>query len=282
MLGTLLLGEVPPGEGAAPLSAAAQRSRSSPDGMGPGRVGAARCRRRGGVAATARLLLSFPAPNWFELAASAPGLFALALFGAWVATDDGARAQKPGVWLGLIAAAFGPALISGIIDRKAGLRFQIHVVAPLLVLALLGARSLTQRVRITSRNALIASALLVGCAMRPDYSIRAVLRDHGPIDSPFAAIVAPDHRGAANFVLAHAADDEWIAAEDPLQQHLLIGRTELWLRSFEDAKGFVRRDATGGSPREVYTGSRLVTDIEALRELAAREGADRRLARPLG
>ena len=189
-----------------------------------------------------------------------------------MATGEGARASKPGVWLGLVAAAFGPALISGLIDRKAGLRFQIHLVAPLIVLALLGARAAAERLRATSRTALIASALLVGCAMRPDYAIRAVLRDHGPIDSPFAAMVAPDHRGAANFVRAHVADDEWIAAEDPLQQHLLIGRTELWLRSFEDAKGFVRADEGGGLPREVYTGSRLVSDLDALRSLAAREG----------
>ena len=224
-----------------------------------------------GLTEVAKFLLSFPAPNWFELAASAPALFLLALVGTWVATERGARARVPGVWLALIIAAFGPALISGIIDRKAGLRFEIHAVAPLLILAVLGAQNLVARLRLPSAATVVASAVLVGCAMRPDYTLQAIVREHGPVDSPFAANVAPDHHGAADFVRVHAADDEWIVAEDPLQQFLLIGRTELWLRSFEDAKGFLRVDREG-VPREVYTGSRLVGDIGELRALANEAG----------
>jgi len=203
------------------------------------------------------------------MAASAPALFVLALFGAWVAADEGTRAETPGVWLALIVAGFGPALISGLIDRKAGLRFQLHTVAPLIILALIGARAIAYHLRLSARGVIVASVLLVGCGMRPDYTLQAVFREHGPIDSPFASSVAPDHRGAAEFVRKHASENEWIAAEDPLQQSLLIGRTELWLRRFEDAKGFLRVDPRDGLAREVYTGSRLVHDLVALRDAAA-------------
>ncbi len=230
---------------------------------------------RDGLEATAHLLLGFPAPNWVELVLSMPLLMLFAALGAVAASDRGGRSPQPGLWLALIGAALAPALLSGLEQRSGGLRFQIHGMGPLIVLALVGASALAETLRAQPRVLLISAVAVVALGVRPDLGIGAVLRSHGRFASPFHETgVAPDHRGAAEFLLAHARADEWIAAEDPLQQHFLTGRSELWLRTFSDAHNFLRRDPADGSLRDIYTGARQVEDLAALRELAAAQGVE--------
>ncbi len=157
--------------------------------------------------------------------------------------------------------------------RSEALRFQIHSLAPLIVLALLAAESIAAR--IVKRPGLVSllAFLVVLVALLPHQSVRAVLREHGPVAEPLAfQNVAPDHRGAGAFVRERAAPDEWIAAEDSLQQHLYIGRTELWLRKFEDAAPFLVRDPATTDWHEVYTGARQVGDLTELRAAANESG----------
>jgi hypothetical protein len=200
-------------------------------------------------------------------------MFALAALGGLIAADRGARSPQSAPWLVLIAAAYLPVLAGGIEVRTSGLRYQIHALAPLIVLAVLAAEWLAGRL-LRQRTVIVAvSVLMVAVALRPDQSLKAVLREHGPVSEPFAVLnVAPDHRGAADFVRARVAEGDWIAAEDSLQQHLYLGRADLWLRRFEDAAMFLRRDPQDGVLRDVYVGSRHVNDLEQLRSLAAREG----------
>jgi len=219
-----------------------------------------------------RLLLGFPAPNWFDLAEATPLLFALALLGVVMAVDRGARAKQPGAWLAVLAAAVGPMLLTGFLARREALRFHLHTIAPLIVLALLGANLLAVRLLRSNRLALVAAIMLVAVSLRPDQSLRVILREAGPLQEFFTEMkVAPDHRGAGTFVRAHAAQDEWIVAEDILHQKFYIGRVDVWLRRFDDAAGFLRANPDGGLPRDIYTGSRHVGDLEALNALAATE-----------
>jgi hypothetical protein len=164
-------------------------------------------------------------------------------------------------------------LISGFVERSETLRYHLHGLVPLLILALLAARALAERIAKRKDVALALAALLVLIAVRPDQSVRSILREHGPVPEPFAMMnVAPDHRGAAAYLREHAAPDEWIVAEDPLEQHLYIGRTEIWLRRIEDAARFLKRPADGGLPRDIYTGARHVGDLAQLQALARAEG----------
>jgi hypothetical protein len=235
--------------------------------------GAAALSATGSIEQAVRLLLGFPAPNWWDFALAAPLFFGLSTVGAIVAADRGARSSEPAIWLVLIAAAFAPALLAGLVERSDALRFYTHAVAPLLVLAVLAAQALSARVSRRKGVEIVMAALLVLVAVRPDQSVRAILREHGPVAEPFAIMnVAPDHRGAAAFLRAHAAADEWIVAEDPLEQHLYIGRTEIWLRRFEDAARFLLPGANGERPRDMYTGARQVGDLTQLRALAKAEG----------
>ncbi len=235
--------------------------------------GAAALSSAGSIEDAVKFLLGFPAPNWSGFLLAAPLFFGLAAAGAIIAADRGARSSQSAIWLILIAAGFGPPLISGLVQRNEGLRFHIHALVPLLALALLAAQAVTERVSKRKGAALALAALLVLIAVRPDQSVRAILREHGPVAEPFAILnVAPDHRGAAAFLRAHAAADEWIVAEDPLEQHLYVGRSEIWLRRFEDAARFLQPPVDGELPRDMYTGARHVGDLTQLRELAKAEG----------
>ena len=235
--------------------------------------GAAALWSTGSIEDAVRFLLGFPAPNWSGFALAAPLLFGLAAAGAIVAADRGARSSQSAIWLILIAAGIGPALIAGLVRRDESLRFHVHALAPLLVLAVLAAQAVAERLSKRKGVALAFAALFVLIAVRPDQSVRAILREHGPVAEPFAVLdVAPDHRGAAAFLREHAAADEWIVAEDPLEQHLYIGRTEVWLRRFDDAARFLLPAADGELPRDMYTGARHVGDLSELRALAEAEG----------
>jgi hypothetical protein len=226
-----------------------------------------------GVEGAARLLLGLPAPNWVDLVRAAPLFCALAGVGVVVAFDRAARAERSAPWLALIAAALAPAVLTGLLARREGLRYHLHELAPLIVLALLAADATLRRVVQQKRIAFVLAVALVAIALRPDHSLRVLLRQHGPVASPFVELsVAPDHRGAAGFVQKRASPEEWIAAEDALQQHLLVGRVDLWLRKSADAAVSLRPDNEGGPPFDAYTGARHVGDLEALRSLAASAG----------
>ncbi len=235
--------------------------------------GAAALASSGSIEQAVRFLLGFPAPNWYAFALAAPVFFGLSTVGAIVAADRGARSSQSAIWLVLIAAGFAPPLIAGLVEHSEALRFYVHAVAPLLVLALLFAQVLTARVSKHEGVKVALAGLLVLAAVRPDQSVRAILREHGPVAEPFAIMdVAPDHRGAAAYLRAHAAADEWIIAEDPLEQHLYVGRTEIWLRRREDAARFLLAASNGDLPRDMYTGARLVGDLAQLRALTRAEG----------
>jgi hypothetical protein len=228
---------------------------------------------RASVENAARLMLGFPAPNWFEFALATPAFCALALLGVLAATNRAARTPHPATWLLLVAAALAPVLLSGMDRRTEGLRYQIHSLAPLIVLALVAAESIAARFVKRPGLAPLLAFLAVLVALLPHQSVRAVLREHGPVAEPLAfQNVAPDHRGAGAFVRERAAPDEWIAAEDSLQQYLYIGRTELWLRKFEDAAAFSVREKSTTGWHDVYTGSRQVSDLTELRAVADEAG----------
>ena len=221
--------------------------------------------------AAVRMLLAFPAPNWFDFAELAPALFVLGALGAVVAARRAATGPHSGAWLVVVAAALSPLLMAGLMTRREGIRYHAHELAPLILLALIAAETFAGRF-FRSRGAVVAATLIVAATLRPDFTVRAIVRDHGPTVSPFVGRpIAPDHRGAAEFVLANAAEGDWIAAEDALQQRLMIGRVDLWLRRFEDARKFLRADPAGGLPLDFYTGSRHVHDLDALRGLARAE-----------
>ena len=270
LLGVLVLEGVPLGNlGSEP----AHRRLLYPALAGTLGWGAAALAGAGSIDAALRFLVGFPAPNWSDFARAAPLCFGLGFAGVVIAADRGARSSQPAIWLVLIAAALAPVLISGFVERSEGLRYHVHGLVPLLVLALLAARALAERVAKRKGVAHALAALLVLIAVRPDQSVRTILREHGPVAEPFAMLnVAPDHRGAAAFLREHAAADEWIVAEDPLQQHLYIGRTEIWLRRTDDAARFLKRPADGELPRDIYTGARHVGDLAQLRALAEAEG----------
>jgi hypothetical protein len=216
-------------------------------------------------------LLSFPAPNWIDFARAAPLLSVLAALGALCAVQAGSASRRPGPWLVLIAAALAPALLSGWATRSDALRFQLHALTPVLILAVLALeRGLGALGGLGAPRpaALGAAALLALAALRPDLAVSGVLREHGPLSDPFAQLpVAPDHRGAGRFVREHALAHDWIAAEDSLQQRLYAGRAEFWLRRREDATPFLHAES-GAEPREVYTGAQLLPDVRALLALS--------------
>lgn len=213
---------------------------------------------------TPRLLLGFPAPNWREFAQATPLLFGLALLGALLAVNRSAKSSHPVAWLILVAAAFAPLLGSGFAGRTGALRFQIHALVPLLVLAMLAANTAV-RAMVRRDDIAFAAALLVALiAVRPDQSLQSVLRGYGPVDAPFAIVgVAPDHRGAAAYVREQIADTDLVVAEDPLQQRLYLGRADYWLRRREDAETFLTSDRDGVL-RDVYAGSRHIHDLAEL------------------
>jgi hypothetical protein len=67
----------------------------------------------------------------------------------------------------------------------------------------------------------------------------------------------PDHRGAAQFVKAAKLEPEdTIIVEDPLQMTFYLGNVDYWLRSFEDAKHFVKRKE--GALVDIYTNTPLI------------------------
>ena len=226
----------------------------------------------GGGEFALRQLLALPAPNWVALVRAAPLLFALACAGLLAAVGRSAASDRSGAWLALVAAALAPALLSGLVESRGELRFQLHALGPLLVLAVLGADALWRRVQGPRlRLALVAATALL--AVRPDLSVQAVLREPGPIESPFAVLdVAPDHRGAAAFLSGRLRADEWLAAEDVLQQRFYAGRADVWLRRSGDADRYVRRDPGDGLARDIYTGALHADDLEALRRLARSHG----------
>lgn len=223
----------------------------------------------GGLAAAVRFLLSFPEPNWADLAQVAPGPVALGLAGALALALGAGPCRSPAARLALLVAFLTPWLLTGLETRREGLRYHIHVIPPLVILAVGGATTLLRLVRI--RHAAWQTGLavaVVGLLLRPDLTLHLLVRDHGPSAAPYAGM-APDHREPGEFVRALARSDEWIAAEDPLQQILWAGRVDLWLRRSEDAAAFL--NAAHDPPREVYAGSRHVHDLETLRRLAVRE-----------
>jgi hypothetical protein len=227
-----------------------------------------------GLESAARILLGFPAPNWFEFALAAPGIFGLACIGAIVATDRASRVHDPAPapWLMLVAAAFAPLLIGGLVMRSEGLRYMVHALAPMLLLALVAAEWLASRL-LRQRMAFFAALLITGVAVRPDQTLAAILREHGPIEQPFAVLnVAPDHRGAAAYVRQHARDEDWVAAEDSLQQRLYLGRADLWLRRYEDAAMYLVRGPGDEVLRDVYVGARHVNNLDDLRSAASETG----------
>jgi hypothetical protein len=229
----------------------------------------------GVIERVAHLLIGLPAPNWFEFAIGAPAFFGLALIGALLVADRAARSDVPASWLMLIAAAFGPMLLSGMVRREEGMRFHLIELAPLIILALFAVFTVVRKT--SARQALIwgSSFLIVLASVRPDQSLQALLRDHGPIAEPFAfQNVAPDHRGAAAFVAKHRAPSDWVVAEDSLQQTLYLGQVDLWLRDIEDSAGFLIRRPGDDTLREAYTGTPHVSDIEAMRAAAERSGHD--------
>lgn len=227
----------------------------------------------GGIGPGLRFLLGFPYPNWFDLIQAAPLLSLLGLAGILLAIDRIAEGPVEGAWIGLIVAALGPPLITGLIAREDALRYEVHVFAPMIVLGVLACRAFFLRFSRSSSAALALAGIVMVVAVRPDQTVRAMLRGYGPVAEPFAVLnVAPDHRGAAEFVRAHAKPEEWIVAEDMLEQYLYIGRTEVWLRRWEDAAQFLQGGAADGIPRDVYVGAMHARDLDAVQQLARARG----------
>lgn len=222
-----------------------------------------------GIEFPIRVVLGFPAPNWLDFARAAPVLSCLAAFGVFVASDRAADSSKPAAWLVLLAAALSPSLGGGVFVRTEALRYQLHALVPLLLLAVIACEWLGRRVTGRRRHSIAIAIALITIAVRPDQSLRAVMRPHGPISEPFAVLsIAPDHRGAAAFVRRHMDEYDWIAAEDPLQQRLYLGRADYWLRRIEDAAPFLRSDQRGDF-RDLYVGSLHVGDLQSLRSRVA-------------
>ena len=226
----------------------------------------------GALRRTVELLLGLPAPNWYDFALAAPLLFALAAVGGLLGVVEATRSDRPAIWILLLAAAAMPFAASGLFERAEASRYHLHALAPLIVLALFAVLRLSSRwVRSDLAACLIALAL-VGVGLRPDQTYRTVFREHGPVSDPFSIVgVAPDHRSAGRYLRSHAADGDWIVAEDVLQMRYYAGRADFWLRGLHDAAAFVRRDPAGGRPRDIYTGARLIPDIDELLELARAE-----------
>jgi hypothetical protein len=221
---------------------------------------------------TVKFLLEYPAPNWFSMFEAAPAFCLLAMIGVVVAVDRAVRSDGDAAWLALIAAALGPAFLSSLLYRKFEVRYQYHALPFLVLLALLAAHAVCRRL-LPARAAMAAALVVAGIAVRPDQSVAAVVRGYGPAREPFAdEKVAPDHAGAGRFVKDRAGPTDFIAAEDMLQQQYYIGRVDAWLRRSEDARSFVRRDPAGGPPRDIYTGSVQVEEIDDLRAVADARG----------
>jgi hypothetical protein len=227
----------------------------------------------GGIGPALRLLLGVPYPNWFDLVQAAPLLSLLAIGGVLLAVDRAAAGPVQGAWIALIAAAIGPPLVTGLIAREDALRYEIHALAPMIVLGVLASTTLASRVVRSGAAGIALAGALMLVAVRPDQTLQAMFRGYGPVSETFAVLtVAPDHRGAAEFVRAHAGSSDWIVAEDMLEQYLYIGRTDVWLRRREDASQFLHGGAPDGIPRDVYTGAMHAHDLDAVDALARSHG----------
>jgi hypothetical protein len=67
----------------------------------------------------------------------------------------------------------------------------------------------------------------------------------------------PDHRGAAQFFKSlEIGDEDIVLAEDMLQMTFYLGKVDYWLRSLNDAKGFVKRKE--GALVDIYTDTPLI------------------------
>jgi len=198
----------------------------------------------------------------------------LAAIGGFVAVRRGAESDVSAMWLALIAAAILPFVLSGLFKRVGATRYQFHALAPLIVLALLGAQALLHRWPRRAWTGTAACLLVVGLSLRPDLTYRAVMREHGPLESPFSVVygAAPDHRSAGRFVRSRATEAELIVAEDSLQMQYYAGRVDFWLREAGDARRYLRRDPDGGPPRDQYTGARHVSSIEAVQSISREAG----------
>ncbi len=225
-----------------------------------------------GLEGALRNLLDFPAPNWFDFVQAMPGFALLSGIGCVLVVDRAARDGRAAAWLTLVAAALVPEVLSGVAERREGLRYHFHALAPFLVLGLAGGIDLLRPLLRSEGRALLVTALLAALALRADTALAIVQRGHGWVDDPYyGRVLIPDHRGPGRFVRERAQPDEWIAAEDVLQQVLWAGRADVWLRRAEDADTFLRADAAG-EPRDVYTGSLPAPDLLALRDLARAHG----------
>ena len=94
--------------------------------------------------------------------------------------------------------------------------------------------------------------LAVSRVLEVDYGERAPWYDQGLTGRP-------DHRGAGLFVRAAMQPDDIIIAEDPLQQRWYVGQVDYWLRSFRDARMYLRQ-TDDGSLHDIYVWSELMTD----------------------
>jgi len=221
----------------------------------------------GAVRAAASILLGYPAPNWLDVVRASPALAALASLGILMATWRGSRdPHLAPILLILVAAALAPALGTGLIKRSEALRFQIHALAPMLVLAVYGSWYGVRALAPSGKTLAWAAAIgLTLIAVRPDRGLAIVLRDHGPIQEPFAIFtVAPDHRGAGLFVRERAAPSDLIVAEDSQQQRFYAGRVDYWLRRPQDANTFLTLAEGSSAPRDIYTGAGFLPDFNSL------------------
>ena len=225
--------------------------------------------------------LRFPFPYPLVLSQRFPMLGLLTVvfvvatfFGVYRPRDRGARAAILAMLLPLTAvgvvAAYGPLRY-----LFPGYPFMLLCAAGggVFLMSWVGRRfgrgSASPGLWLLATGALAASGVVSGHGIPQTHKI-LTLQYGEPLDIPVHMFpTRPDHAGAGAYVKARLRDTDVVVAEDPLEQHWYVGRTDYWLRSPADAGPFLF-EAEDGSLRDIYVGSRLLEDpmhlLETVRE----------------
>ena len=222
-----------------------------------------------------RAALRFPFPYPALLLQQMPILIPLFGLGCVMLAFRSARADDWGL-RGAAAAALLVIGALGAVSAWGGTRY-LFAVYPLLLLcagAALVQLAEWMTTRVPGAKPWWSGAIAAGLAASGVFvshglpqAARVMTLDHGePVNELIHMYpLRPDHRGAGRFVRAMRQPGDIVIAEDPLEQTWYAGEVQYWLRSYADARPFMRHHPDGRTA-DIYVGTELLADTVAIRE----------------